>query len=263
VILTIWQADQTKKAKNVLDSIGDWDPERMSYFYVIDKVNGGVLARHVSEIPFFAFHYMNGYECEETNTIVLDINTYNSTDILFGINIPNFRVNLGNSTEYNPYDTIGDLTRFRLPLPGSGVFNAMSNREEGIAKRDFRIEGRMDLPRINPLFDRKPYRYAYGVHIEKPGYFADSIIKVDIEQKSTKIWMPENMNIVPSEAVMVPRPGGTKEDDGVLLTVVLDDERKLSSLVVLDACSMVEVARAEMPIVMGIGFHGIWGQSDK
>lgn len=50
---------------------------------------------------------------------------------------------------------------------------------------------------------------------------------------------------MPSEPIFVARPGGTKEDDGVLLTVALDAKRKLSCLIILNAQTMKEIGRAE------------------
>ena len=76
------------------------------------------------------------------------------------------------------------------------------------------------------------------------------------------VWSPET-NHVPSEPIFVSRPGAECEDDGVLLTVALDEATRVSSLVVIDAKEMVEIGRARLPIVMGFGFHGIWGGNGK
>jgi len=86
--------------------------------------------------------------------------------------------------------------------------------------------------------------FRYGVHIEKAGYFVDSIIKIDVVKRKTKVWSPE-VDGMPSEPVFVPRPGGTDEDDGVLLVVNFDTSRLKSALVVLDAKTMKELGRAE------------------
>jgi carotenoid cleavage dioxygenase-like enzyme len=60
----------------------------------------------------------------------------------------------------------------------------------------------------------------------------------------------------PGEAVFVPRPAGTAEDDGVLLSVILDPARDRSVLVVLDAATLTERARAPLPHRLPYGFHG-------
>jgi torulene dioxygenase len=54
----------------------------------------------------------------------------------------------------------------------------------------------------------------------------------------------------------VARPDGTEEDDGVLLVVVLDGHARNSYLLCLDARTLKEVGRADVPVAIGIGFHG-------
>src|SRR3954452_23567092 len=49
----------------------------------------------------------------------------------------------------------------------------------------------------------------------------------------------------PGEPVFVERPDGTAEDDGVILSVVLDANAERSFLLILEARTFEEVARAE------------------
>jgi len=56
----------------------------------------------------------------------------------------------------------------------------------------------------------------------------------------------------------VPRPHARHEDDGVIMSVVLDGRRRASALVVLDAKSMQEIARASVPHHIPFGFHGLY-----
>ena len=51
-------------------------------------------------------------------------------------------------------------------------------------------------------------------------------------------------------------PGAEAEDAGVLLSIVLDEERGSSFLAVLDAATLEELARAEAPHHIPFGFHG-------
>ncbi|MFB6375192.1 MAG: carotenoid oxygenase family protein, partial [Bradymonadaceae bacterium] len=60
----------------------------------------------------------------------------------------------------------------------------------------------------------------------------------------------------PGEPVFVPRAEAEAEDDGVLLSVVLDGEAGRSFLVVLDAATLEEVGRATVPHHIPLGFHG-------
>jgi carotenoid cleavage dioxygenase-like enzyme len=54
----------------------------------------------------------------------------------------------------------------------------------------------------------------------------------------------------------VAAPDAREEDDGVVLSVVLDAIAQRSYLLVLDAGSFEELARAEAPQRIPFGFHG-------
>lgn len=57
------------------------------------------------------------------------------------------------------------------------------------------------------------------------------------------------------EPFFTPRPGGRGEDDGVVLSTVMQPDGR-SALLVLDARSWQEVARAVLPYALPNGFHG-------
>jgi carotenoid cleavage dioxygenase-like enzyme len=54
----------------------------------------------------------------------------------------------------------------------------------------------------------------------------------------------------------VPHPEGAAEDDGLVLSVVLDPDAERSFLLVLDAASFEERVRATVPHAIPFGFHG-------
>jgi beta,beta-carotene 9',10'-dioxygenase len=56
--------------------------------------------------------------------------------------------------------------------------------------------------------------------------------------------------------VFVATPEAADEDDGVILSVVLDAKKAASFLLILDASSFRELARAEVPHHIPFGFHG-------
>lgn len=83
----------------------------------------------------------------------------------------------------------------------------------------------------------------------------DGIIKYDTQTHTARIW--EEHAHTPGECIFVPSPEpGAAEDEGVLLSVVLDGRAKKSYLLVLNAKDLKEVARAELETIVGLGFHG-------
>jgi carotenoid cleavage dioxygenase len=57
---------------------------------------------------------------------------------------------------------------------------------------------------------------------------------------------------------MVPRPGGSAEDDGVLMGYVYRRAEDRSDLVMLDASTLELVAVVHLPGRVPQGFHGNW-----
>jgi torulene dioxygenase len=263
VILVVWQCDLGEpvvaNSTNFIDRFQPWDPSRDALFYVISKTEGGVVAKYTAP-AFYAFHEINSFEDHED--IVIDLPWMEDYTWIEGLRMPYFRDNVGHANQTKPImDVQATFTRFRLPgfRHGKSDNGTLKTREASI---DFALplkENNIELPKINEAYLQKPYRYAYGIHVEKPGFFADSIIKIDVHTQTSKLWVPET-NHLPSEPIFVARPGVEKEDDGVLLIVAMDEERELSSLVVIDACTMKEIGRARMPVVMGYGFHGLFAE---
>lgn len=112
------------------------------------------------------------------------------------------------------------------------------------------------MPRLNYRRNGKHYRYAYGVgnRPDRPGEFSDQLVKVDVQKRSANVWRDERCYV--GEPVFVAAPNAALENEGVVLSVVLDAGRNTSFMLVLDAGSFSELARAEVPHHVPFGFHG-------
>ena len=86
------------------------------------------------------------------------------------------------------------------------------------------------------------------------GNFFDCLVKLDLEQNSTSSWYEQGC--YPGEPVFVATPQAAEEDDGVILSIVLDAKKAASFLLILNASSFRELARAEVPHHIPFGFHG-------
>jgi carotenoid cleavage dioxygenase-like enzyme len=209
----------------------DWKPERGTTFTVIDRTNGSVRARLQAE-PFFTFHTVNAFE--QDGELVVDLCAYEDASIVDMLRLAHLRAGEGLPNVR--------LRRFHLPLDGGDA------RSEQLCDED------MELPRIAyRTHNGRPYRYAYGAG-SHGGDWVDHVVKADVKERSAQTWSAPGCH--PGEPVFVARPGAEAEDDGVLLSVVLDTATQRSSLVVLDAADLSELARAEAPHVIPYGFHG-------
>lgn len=90
-------------------------------------------------------------------------------------------------------------------------------------------------------------------------YFPVQIVKVDTETGAMLKWKDSNNSSFPQEPSFVARPGGSSEDDGVLLVPLSNTSPSLPDcLLVLDARDLTEVARAVIPCHMPNLMHGLF-----
>ncbi len=143
--------------------------------------------------------------------------------------------------------------------PGAGAGeprrSRLHPRRDGPAGYEVLSGERMELPRID--YERvagRPYTVAYGMGLGEGGGWTDRLVKANVETGTASIWQEEDC--YPGEPIFVSDPGATGEDEGVVLSVVLDAAARSSFLLVLDAGAFEEVARARVPHLMPFGFHG-------
>ncbi|TFK46215.1 carotenoid oxygenase [Heliocybe sulcata] len=246
VVLCLWQAEFTF----VEASIGKWKSKQPSTFYVIDRHAGGIVAKYETP-PFFAFHYINAYDSNDD--VVIDLAVYDDHRILGLLQLETLR-----SGAPTP---LARARRF--------VLHDVRNQSPGTTRQAKVVytlppSSSIELSTVHPALYHKPYRYAYGMNKEdfsKSAGFADRIIKLDMSAPDSEPKTWSIPGIAPGEPIFVPRPGSspeTQEDDGILLSVVLDGETQKSMLVMLDAKDMKEVARAQMDTHFPFGFHGVF-----
>jgi carotenoid cleavage dioxygenase-like enzyme len=209
-----------------------WKPELGTRFHLFDRSTGKAAGPFEAE-PRFAFHHANAYE--EDGEVVVDMSTFADPQIVEDLYLEQLRA----GTRPSP----NRLERFRIS-PGSGEVSAEALTDESF-----------ELPRINyGRCNERPYRYAWGVGLGGDSRWLDRIVKADVVERTTTVW--DEPGRFPGEPVFVAAPDGEAEDDGVLLSIVLDGERGNSFLLVLDAGSLDELARAEVPHHIPFGFHG-------
>ena len=60
------------------------------------------------------------------------------------------------------------------------------------------------------------------------------------------------------EPLFVPRPWSRAEDDGVVMSTVVDGKSQQSYLLVLNATTMEQIARVNAPMRVPYELHGEW-----
>lgn len=209
-----------------------WKPERGTRFTLIDRRTGERRGPFETE-ACFGFHHVNAYE-EPGGDLVADICTFSDAGIVEDLYLDRLRAG-------KPIAK-ASLRRFRID-PDAGTIDTELLSTESL-----------ELPRINyGRCHERPYRYVWGAGIGDSGFF-DRIVGVDLESRESAVW--SEPDAYPGEPVFVAAPGAEDENEGALLSVVLDAAAQSSFLLVLDAATLTERARARVPHHVPFSFHG-------
>jgi carotenoid cleavage dioxygenase-like enzyme len=215
-----------------------WKPKGGTPFWVVNRHTGQVVGRYDSD-PFFAFHHINAFE--RGDELVIDIAAYEDAEIVRTYYLNRLK-------DENLEVPFGNLRRYRLPLKGKrATYEVVSDECMEMPHFDYR--------RFN-MQDGYGYVYAIGIDKQRRKGFYNQLLKVDVETGKTQTW--SEPDTYPGEPIFVGTPGRTAADEGVLLSVVLDAAHGNSFLLALDAHSFQEIARAEIPHNILIGYHGAY-----
>lgn len=218
-----------------LAPIGDtlrYRPERGSVFLLVPRDGGKI--RRVEHPAVLQFHLSNAFD--DRGDVVVDAITYTDGRLLQ--RIARFHTSVLD-------DAPSAFTRFRITPSGRVRAEPLS-------------DSACEFPRHHPAHEGRPHRYAYYNTRTRLRAFYDSVTKLDLADRTELTYTaPEPGNSF-CEPVFTPRPGGTAEDDGWLLTVEYRAAHRTSRLVILDAKdpSRGPVARAQLASHIPQGFHG-------
>ena len=202
-------------------------------FVVLDRSTGEHVAT-ASAPPAFVYHHANAFERD--GEILVDLVAFDDDRAVTGLALSNLRSD-------EPDLPRGDLCRYAVPLSG------------GEAARTTLYRGPVEFPVINyRAVNGEPHRYVYLAETDGASSLPTDVTKVDVETGTVRRWRESGTH--PGEPLFVPAPDADGEDDGVLLSVVLDPEADRSRLVCLDAGTLDEIGRAELPHRLPFGFHG-------
>uniref|UniRef100_A0A8C8A056 Carotenoid-cleaving dioxygenase, mitochondrial n=1 Tax=Oryzias sinensis TaxID=183150 RepID=A0A8C8A056_9TELE len=252
-----------------------WDSNQETVFHLVDKHTGKVSPVKYYTKAISTFHQINAFE--EDGFLMIDMCCADGGQAISNYLIQNLR-KTGEALDevYNTTER-SFPRRFVLPLNLTSETPTNQNlntrpfskasctkispdkvfcQHEDLHGDDLHEYGGLEFPQINySRCNTKPYRYFYGCGFRH--MVGDSLLKVDLQDKTLKVWQLKGF--YPSEPIFVPAPEAVEEDEGVILSVVLTPSQdKGTFLLVLDAKTFEEVGRANVPINIPYGFHGIF-----
>ena len=275
ITLAIWSSRYEKNGikilieQNILEAISLFSSSNLTHWYVIDRRHGHGMVAEFESPAAFSFHSINAWQ--ETNDkgymdILAELIEFENLDVMHKFYYENLTSEGRNTVSFDAKvggTSTPRLARYRLEnIPAKPLKRSSHSSSKGVkkAKLELTVEKSKvgELPTINPKFVTRQHRYVYGVVNRGYSSFLDGICKTDTRTGEALFW--DDWGCTPGEAIFVANPAGDGEDDGVLMSVVLDGRaagKESSFLLVLDAKTMKEMARAEVNGVVGLGFHGV------
>jgi carotenoid cleavage dioxygenase len=217
-----------------------FEANRPSRFGIVPRYGDNNDIRWFESAPCYVFHTLNAYQ--EGDEVVLIACRMDSTTVL-----------MSEDTGGEAGSNAANLYQWRFNLHTGEV------KEEKLDDRT------SDFPRLNEQFIGRKMRYGYtGKMADDPMPLFEGIIQYDFD-KGTSQLHEYGAGRYGGEAVFVPRPGGTAEDDGWLITFIHDRTEDTSELVIASAQDMAgePVARVIIPQRVPFGFHGAWVSEEQ
>lgn len=188
--------------------------------------------------PGHLWHVVNGWE---------ETREDGGTDIV--VFAPVFRSYPSNIPIHNPEEPHTTFNKWRLNIDSGEV------TEDRVLLDHF-----YERPSFNTQYLGKESRFAYLLDEEKEGMMAKGVLKYDMLDEREVAYFDYG-EFYGGEALYVPRPNSTEEDDGYLLELLMTDSR--AELLILDARSMTELARLRIPQRVPFGVHSCWLDTDQ
>uniref|UniRef100_A0A3Q3E5N9 Beta-carotene 15, 15-dioxygenase 2, like n=1 Tax=Hippocampus comes TaxID=109280 RepID=A0A3Q3E5N9_HIPCM len=247
-----------------------WEPRYDTIFHLVDRHTGKESEVKYRAAAMFTLHQINAFE--DNGLLVMDMCCGDDGEVIGDFTLENLRRGPGEEMDKFYNSLCRNLPRrYVLPLHvdkstpldqnlvTSQNYKAtakMTKPGEELHDDELLKYGGLEFPQIN--YERcngRPYRYFYSCgfgHV-----FSDSLLKMDVHTKELKVW--RYPGLFPSEPVFVASPEATEEDDGVVLSVIITPrEDKSTFLLVLDAKTFNELGRAEVPVNIPYGTHGVF-----
>ena len=242
-------------AGGVVTDMFQWNGATMPTMFRIISLDTGEEVAHIPGPAFFIIHHINSFQAADNKRkIHVDLCTFDDPRVIRELYLNKLRANIFPSGAAYARRFVIDLDAKTCVEPNANARSPQGTHPISYANSLIPIQ--FELPRVNPRFIAKPYRYVYAVR-SPPGRVFDALIKLDVEsKKELAVW--EIPCTSPSEPIFVPRPDATndQEDDGVILSVIFEQRTKRSFLLVLDAKTFKELARAHLPVHIPLSFHG-------
>lgn len=218
-----------------------WEPDRGTEVIVV-PFDAPLSPIRFRVEPFWAWHIGNAFT--RGDEIVMDLVRYRDFP-----------------------DTNAWITAMSKGAPDRDADGILGRARLDAKRRTFRFEPMRErtgeFPRVAPSVDALPNRTLYWTEHSSAAVGRngppDTLVRVDTDIGATDEFRFTH-DQWPSEGVFVPRPGGDREDDGWIVSLVYDARTHTSQWAVFEAAHLAggPIARAHLDHHIPLTFHGAW-----
>ncbi|XP_066503382.1 beta,beta-carotene 15,15'-dioxygenase isoform X2 [Hoplias malabaricus] len=244
-----------------------YDQDDVTLFHLIDRKTGKAVSTKFYGDAFVVFHHINAYE--DNGHVVFDLITHKDSSLYDMFYMENLRQDILRGTSKIAPSPLSQ--RFVIPInadlkevpTGTNLVKLEDTSATAVLQKDGSLyltpdtlfEG-VELPGVNYKYNTMKYRYFYGSKMEWSPKIT-KITKLDIVTRTYMEWTEEDC--YPSEPVFVASPDAVDEDDGVILSSVVSlNLKKPPFMLVLDAKTFKEIARASINASVHLDLHGLF-----
>ncbi|MCX5743485.1 MAG: carotenoid oxygenase family protein [Proteobacteria bacterium] len=217
-----------------------WRPDLPSRFAIVPRHGGDV--RWFEAEPTYVLHWINAFE--DGNTVVLDgyfqeqpVSPPDPADGPYG--------GLRKMTDLHAMRTKPHRWRFDLTT--------------GKTTEERLDDAVTEFPSIHHARGGQRHRYVWSMAASVGWFLFDGLVRYDLETgQQQRYKFPDG--VYASESPMAPRPNGTAEDDGWIVTFTTDVRNDRSECVIFDAAHVDAgpIARVALPARISSGTHACW-----
>ncbi len=189
--------------------------------------------QNIQTKPFFFLQQINAYELN--SNIIMDLVTYENPSI-----IESYRLEKIFNSEHS-FDDSG-ITRFEIDLDKQKI------KQTVLTKKTTKV------PTINTNCCMKKHQFVWATGSDNVQDYTNQLKKIDVCTSKEIIW--QQKGCYTRDPIFVQKPNAKTEDDGIILSVVLDAQKKQTFLIVLDGQSCKEIGRATIAHPIPFTLHG-------
>ena len=204
---------------------------------VIDRRGGPT--RVLETDPMFVFHTVHAFD--DGDSVVMDVIAYPDAAVIDALRVDRLRD--------ASLTAQASLVRLRLDLA------------TGAVRREVLLADGFEFPAVSyGHVSGQRHRHVWGARlVHDANGLRSTLVRLDLERGDLATFT--DGDVVYGEPVFVARPGGTAEDDGVILAVGSSPSQGRAHLAVLRADDLTRVATAHVDVPLPLGFHGSFARA--